>query len=261
MRPDTDAHVHLENGPLTKEYVWEFVNAARDKGISHLQILDHTHRFHEFRDMYQDVVEADPRQKAWFEKKQVNSIHDYIQLIEECRKEDFPIDVTFGLEVCWANHREAFLKKQLAVYPWDFLVGSVHSVDGKLYDMDGWSREILWDVEPSESIYRRYYDQVASAIESGLFTQIGHPDVVKMYQYDPGYDLQEEYDRLSRLAAEHDVLLEENTGASYRYGHPDVGLAPAFRQTAARMGAKTITASDAHYPKHVGMNFDRFEQE
>lgn len=256
MKPDTDAHVHLENGPLSVDYVWEFVKAAKERGIRHLQILDHTHRFYEFRDMYEDVIAADPRQKAWFEKKQVNSIQDYIALIEACRKEDFPIDVTFGLEVCWADFRKDFLKEKLAVYPWDFLVGSVHSVDGKLYDMDGWSREILWDAEPAESIYRRYYDQVASAIESGLFTQIGHPDVVKMYQYEPGYDLQEEYDRISSLAAAHGVMLEENTGASYRYGHPDAGLAPAFRETARRMGAATITASDAHYPKHVAMNFD-----
>ncbi|WP_276846981.1 PHP domain-containing protein [Faecalibaculum rodentium] len=259
MRPDTDGHVHLENGPLSVDYVWEFVNAAADKGLKHLQILDHTHRFYEFAPMYRDVIEADPRQKAWFEKKQVNSIQDYIDLIEACRQEEFPIDVTFGLEVCWADFRKDFLKDRLSVYPWDFLVGSVHSVQGRLYDMDGWSREILWDVEPSEWIYRQYYDQLASAITSGLFTQIGHPDVVKMYQYDPGYDLQEEYDRISCLANEYSVMLEENTGASYRYGHPDAGLAPAFREAARRAEAKTITASDAHWPGHVGMNFDRLE--
>lgn len=256
MRADTDGHVHLENGPLTVEYVWEFVNAAKEKGIRHLQILDHTHRFYEFAPMYADVIAADPRQKAWFEKKQANSIHDYIELMEKCRKEDFPIDVTFGLEVCWANHRKDFLKEALAVYPFDFLVGSVHSVDGKLYDMDGWSREILWDVEDVTSIYKRYFDQLAGAIESGLFTQIGHPDVIKMYQYDPGYDLTGEYERLASLAKEYDVLLEENTGAHYRYHHPDAGLAQPFREIVASTGAKTITASDAHYPKHVAMDFE-----
>lgn len=256
MKPDTDGHVHLENGPLSVDYVREFVNAAAQKGLKHLQILDHTHRFYEFAPMYEDVIQADPRQKAWFEKKQINSIQDYIQLIEACRKEEFPIEVTFGLEVCWADFRREFLAEQLAVYPWDFLVGSVHSIQGRLYDMDGWSREILWEKEPAEWIYRQYYDQVASAMESCLFTQIGHPDVIKMYQYDPGYDLQEEYDRLCELARKHHILLEENTGASYRYNHPDAGLAPAFRETAARLGTGTITASDAHYPKHVGMNFD-----
>ncbi|HAM31031.1 MAG TPA: histidinol phosphate phosphatase, partial [Erysipelotrichaceae bacterium] len=50
-----DGHVHLENGPLTKEYVWEFVRSAQKKGIETLQILDHTHRFYEFHDMYKGV--------------------------------------------------------------------------------------------------------------------------------------------------------------------------------------------------------------
>lgn len=69
MKPDTDGHVHLENGPLSVDYVREFVNAAAQKGLKHLQILDHTHRFYEFAPMYEDVIQADPRQKAWFEKK------------------------------------------------------------------------------------------------------------------------------------------------------------------------------------------------
>lgn len=257
MKTNTDAHVHLENGPLSVEYVWEFVKAAHEKGIRHLQILDHTHRFYEFAPMYADVINADPRQKTWFEKKQVNSIQDYIALIETCKEEKFPIKVSFGLEVCWADWREDFLKKQLAVYPFDFLVGSVHSVlDGRLYDMDGWSKEILWDVEKPQTIYKAYYEQLRKAIASGLFTQIGHPDVIKMYQIDPGYDLEPEYRSIAKLAAEKGILLEENTGAHYRYHHPEAGLSSRFRQIIDEAGAGRISASDAHYPAHVGMDFD-----
>ena len=39
-----DAHTHLENGDLSIEYVHKFIDAAKEKGITHLQILDHTHR-------------------------------------------------------------------------------------------------------------------------------------------------------------------------------------------------------------------------
>ena len=45
-----DAHTHLENGDLSVEYVCKFIDAAKEKGITHLQILDHTHRFFEFKD-------------------------------------------------------------------------------------------------------------------------------------------------------------------------------------------------------------------
>ena len=40
-----DGHIHLENGPLEKDYVYQIINEAVNKGIDEIQILDHTHRF------------------------------------------------------------------------------------------------------------------------------------------------------------------------------------------------------------------------
>ena len=37
-----DGHVHLENGDLSVDYAMQFVNAAAEKGIDTLQLLDHT---------------------------------------------------------------------------------------------------------------------------------------------------------------------------------------------------------------------------
>ena len=50
-----DGHMHLENGPLTKEYVYEFIDEAILKGIDEIQILDHTHRFKEFEKCYEPL--------------------------------------------------------------------------------------------------------------------------------------------------------------------------------------------------------------
>lgn len=251
-----DGHVHLENGPLSKEYVWEFVNAAKNQGLKELQILDHTHRFYEFHDMYKKVYETSELQKKWFDKKQVNSIKDYQQLIEEMKKEDFPIEVRFGLEVCYSPENEEFLREILNEYPYDFLVGSVHSINGYLYDMDAFSKELLWEKRDSKEIYQDYFELIKKAIKSGLFTQIGHPDVIKMYNYDPGYDLTKEYKELAELAKEYNVKMEDNTGAHYRYHHQDVGLNDTFRKILQDKDVTIITASDAHYPYHVGKDFD-----
>ena len=59
-----DAHTHLENGDLSIEYVHKFIDAAKEKGITHLQILDHTHRFFEFKDCYKRVCEVSKLQEA-----------------------------------------------------------------------------------------------------------------------------------------------------------------------------------------------------
>ena len=64
-----DAHTHLENGDLSIEYVHKFIDAAKEKGITHLQILDHTHRFFEFKDCYKRVCEVSKLQEALDTKK------------------------------------------------------------------------------------------------------------------------------------------------------------------------------------------------
>ena len=64
-----DGHVHLEHGPLSVAYVEQFVAAAQKAGLDCLQILDHTHRFREFRPAYQSVIDADPLQAQWLSGK------------------------------------------------------------------------------------------------------------------------------------------------------------------------------------------------
>lgn len=51
----------------------------------------------------------------------------------------------FGLEVCYTPETESLLSSILEHYQFDFLIGSVHSVNGYLYDMDAFSKELLWD--------------------------------------------------------------------------------------------------------------------
>ena len=80
-----DGHMHLENGPLTKEYVLQFVEAAYQKGLDEIQILDHTHRFIEFEPIYEDLKVYDV-QKTWLENKTMkfkDHISDYIDLMKE----------------------------------------------------------------------------------------------------------------------------------------------------------------------------------
>ena len=194
-----------------------FMQTLLDLSLIHIsiQILDHTHRFLEFKPMYDNLKQASVYQKDWFEKKKLEPLQSYFNLIEEMKKMELPIAVRFGLEVCYAPQDKAFLRDLLAGYPYDFLIGSIHSIDGLLYDMNGFSREILWDKYDTNAIYRRYYEIMEDMIESDLFTQIGHPDQLKIFHYEPDYDLKPTYERLAVLAKEHDVY-------TVSYTHLDV---------------------------------------
>lgn len=251
-----DGHMHLEYGDLSKEYVLQFVESAVKNGMDEIQILDHTHRFKEFRPVYEGVRKASPYQEEWLNNKEMkfhSTLDEYCALIKEIKAMDLPIKVSFGLEVCYVPEYEETIRKILKPYHFDFLVGAIHSIDGKLYDMK-WSEEILWNKYPVDKIYKRYYECVFSLVKSDLFTQLAHPDTIKMFGHYPTYDLQPTYDELAELLNEHHMKAENNVGCYYRYHTPDIGLSDQLLQTFKKHHVQMITASDAHHPEDVGRN-------
>ena len=249
-----DGHMHLEYGPLSVEYAEEFINAAIDAGMDEIQILDHTHRFLEFKEMYEDLKAIEP-QKVWLEKKVLEPLDDYIKVIHEIRKKKYPIKVKFGLEVCHTPKYRLFIKDILDQYrdEFDFVVGAIHSIDGILYDMS-FSKTILWEKYDVDYIYKRYYELVFDLIESDLYTLLAHPDTIKLFNYYPTYDLNSTYHEMAKLLNEHHMKCENNTGCYYRYNHKDMGLSDELLKILKEEKVKMITASDAHKPAHVGKN-------
>ena len=84
---------------------------------------------------------------TWLENKKMkfkDHISDFIQLMEDIKKMDLPVKVTYGLEVCYVPQHEEYIRKVLSQYHFDFIVGAIHSIDGILYDMS-FSKELLWD--------------------------------------------------------------------------------------------------------------------
>ena len=248
-----DGHMHLENGLLTKEYVLQFVEAAHQKGLDEIQILDHTHRFIEFEPIYERLKQYDV-QKTWLANKDMkfkDHLSDFIDLMKDIQQMDLPVKVKYGLEVCYVPEYENFLKELLGQYSFDFLVGAIHSIDGILYDMS-FSKDILWNKYDANDIYKRYYELIFQLIESQLFTQLAHPDTIKLFQIYPTYDLKPTYQKMAELLKAHHMKAENNVGCYYRYHHPDMGLSQELLQIFKENGVELIYASDAHQPQDVG---------
>lgn len=249
-----DGHMHLEYGPLTLEYVLQFVEEAHRKGLDKIQILDHTHRFIEFESIYEELKKYEV-QKTWLENKSMkfkDHVSDFIALMQDIKHMSLPVEVTYGLEVCYVPQHEEFLRTLLAQYPFDFLVGAIHSIDGLLYDMP-FSKELLWNRYAANDIYRRYYELVFQLIRSDLFTQLAHPDTIKLFQIYPDYDLQSTYEKMAQLLCEHHMKAENNVGCYYRYHHPDMGLSTKLLKIFQTHNVELIYASDAHQPSDVGL--------
>jgi histidinol-phosphatase (PHP family) len=248
-----DGHMHLEYGPLSVDYILEFVEEAINKGLKEIQILDHTHRFKEFESIYDDLKKY-PKQKEWLENRKMkfcSTLEEYQTVIDEVRKMKLPITVKFGLEVCYVPDHEDKIREILYGTSFDFVVGAIHSIDDILYDMS-FSKEYLWDVYDVNHIYQRYYELIFQLVESNLFTQLAHPDTIKMFNYYPSYDLKETYMQLSKLLNKHHMKAENNTGCYYRYHHKDMGLSDELLTVFKEYDVKIITCSDAHHPRDVG---------
>ena len=247
-----DGHIHLEYGPLDKDYVFAFIKEAKNKGLKEIQILDHTHRFVEFQPIYENLRTYEIQDK-WLDGKQkfCNTLDEFITLMEEIKKMDIGITITYGLEVCYVPEYEMLLNTILSSYSFDFLVGAVHSIDGILYDMP-FSKELLWDKYNVDYIYKRYYELVFDLIKSDLFSQLAHPDTIKLFNYYPTYDLKPTYHKLADLLNKHHVKAENNTGCYYRYHHKDMGLSNELLDVLLEHHVEIICASDAHKPEHVG---------
>lgn len=256
-----DGHMHLEFGPLTKEYVLEFVKEAEKKGIDEIQILDHTNRFKEFEPIYENLKIHDEQVK-WLNNKDSkfkDNLIDYINLMEEIKKMDLPVKVKYGLEVCYEPEMEETIRDILKDYKFDFLVGAIHSIDGTLYDMS-FSKELLWEKYNVDDIYKRYHELLLACVDSGLFSQLAHPDTIKLFNYYPTYDLTDTYKTLCDHLKKQGMKAENNVGCYYRYNHKDMGLSDELLETFVKEGVELITVSDAHHPEDCG-NYIKKAQE
>jgi histidinol-phosphatase (PHP family) len=237
-----DYHMHLRNSREEIAHdTWSvdpFVEAARANDVDEICFTEHVYYFEQTRTLWTVPYHVE---------RCVYDIDAYIGAVLEARERGLPVKL--GLEVDYVAGREDETRAVLAPYPWDFLLGSVHFIDG--YAIDG--EPSFEDEVGIEEAWRRYFRELAAAARSGLFDSLSHPDLVKVFgSRAAGFDYAEVADQIAAAG----VAIEVSTAGLRKpvgelYPHPD--LLAAFRER----GVPVTTASDAHVPELVGRDFDR----
>ncbi len=249
-----DAHVHLERGPYTVEWLTEFVIVAKQRGITELHLLDHSYLFREFVPLYDDIRRTNPFIDRWLTRKAgVRDLDDYLIFVESVRKHDFGIPLRFGLEVCFLPTRIPETERLLRNLPLDFTVGSIHFIDEFAFD----HTPDLWQNINVDHAYRRFFDLSVLLAHSRLFHGIAHPDSVKLFGHTPTYPLDESYDTLATALASSGMYAEQNSGIARRTAAAP-GMASALYTAMKTHNVPIRTASDAHQPADVGEGISRF---
>lgn len=249
-----DGHVHIEKQPYSLELIENMVRVALNKGIDELNILDHTHKFKEFSFLYSNLKDEDTIN--WYQKKNPISIKEYLDFIKLVKEQKWPIKLNFGLEVCYfKEHKEKFLDVIKNLPKFDFLIGSIHFVDGIGIDLN---KELFtkYDVD---TIWKHYFEAEEDLARTRIFSILAHPDEIKLMAPLPSFNLLPYYEHLALTLVKEKQMSENNSGL-IRYGFPYPGLDPILKQIFIKYGVKFVRSSDAHVYSDIGRVFDQIDE-
>jgi len=189
--------------------------------------------------------------------------HDYFwdqmnfPMIREVAEEFPDLAVRIGLEAEYRPHEEGRIKDLLEQFPFDFVIGSVHEFDGWIFDMP--DQGPMHHKKDADEFYTRYFEVVNLAAKSGLFTTIGHFDLIKLFGVRPGKDILELADEALTTIAERGLVLEVNTNGRYK---PVAEFYPERRliEEIMRRGIEFTLGSDAHCAEVVGRDLEEVSQ-
>ncbi|MBR1580234.1 MAG: histidinol-phosphatase HisJ family protein [Selenomonadaceae bacterium] len=251
-----DYHMHFEYGDYDERWVQGFFDAAAQRGLDEIGISEHSHTFPEFEQLYYDDLTLDGStvgrfQTSWLKKNKFkHTLDDYFAFMGRLKSAH---KVKTGIEVCNFKDQDA-VKKILERWAFDYVIGSVHFLNGWGFDasalVDEFARHDL------RALYERYTIEVERLAASGLYDVLGHPFNIWVFNVLPTFDATEYYERAAKALSTANMAIDINTGTRYRYPIKKISPPPEFMEAAARHGLPIITSSDAHQPEDCGRYID-----
>jgi histidinol-phosphatase (PHP family) len=240
-----DYHMHLrapdESLLHTTEAIEPYVEVARARGIDEIGFTEHVYYFRQTQKLWDIPYHVE---RCTFD------LDDYVDALVEAKGRGLPVKL--GLEVDFEPERVEETREILAPYPWDYLLGSIHFVDGMALDQ----KPSLIDEVGEEQAWMRYFEQLRQCARSGLVDVLSHPDLVKFFgRRPPAAQAAAEYASLVDALAGTGVCLEVSSAGLHKpvgEVYPDVELLEAARPA----GVPITLASDAHVAGNVGRDLD-----
>jgi len=172
----------------------------------------------------------------------------YSSAVEDARRLfSGSLTIRKGVEVDYQSRFEGAIRRWLEEREFDFTIGSVHYVNGKLVDHEQLSNEDL------RVIYPAYCSEVRHSIMSGLFDVIGHFDLANSFLRAPSEI------RLPAIASVLATLTTteasmEVSARGFRKGRGDtVPGREILRLFFEKGGRRIALGSDAHSADEIGI--------
>lgn len=203
------------------ERLHDFVKTAIRKGVSEIGFADH--------DLYVDISDFPAFRGA---------------------QKAFPeVGIRVGLEFDFSPKRVNVAHTLLGALDLDYLIGSVHAIDG--WDIDDPKQMDGWRQRPVDEVYHLYYALVAQAARTRLFHIIGHLDLPKVFGFLPKGDPTSYAAPALEAIRDAGCAVEINTNGRYK---PAAEMYPSrpLLERCFEMGIPLTLGSDAHAPENAG---------
>ncbi|KAF1084871.1 Histidinol-phosphatase [Sporotomaculum syntrophicum] len=240
-----DYHIHTFRCGHARGEMREYVEKALALGLPQIGFADHIPMY------WLEAQERDPG-IAMFQE----DLAEYVAEVEKMRLAFPGIPIKLGIEADYMPGFEPELAKVLDQYPFDYVLGSVHYIDGWGFDNPAYLHKYKY--MNIDDLYCQYFNLVQQAARSRLFNVIAHPDLIKKFGYRPRGDLRELYEQTACVFAEASVAVEINT-AGLRVPAQEIYPALGLLQACRKYDVPVTTGSDAHEPGLVGYAFDKIE--
>lgn len=240
-----DFHMHTSFSTDAGFSPEEMIQSAIEKGLRTICITDH---------MDMDFSE-DPHEFTF----DTGKYFETLKILQEKYKS--AIDVRIGVETGLQPHLGERLHDYVNQYPFDFVIGSVHLIEGK----DPYNGSLFREFSDKEAYRKAFRETLLNLQKNTDFDVLGHMDYVVRYGKHQAeeYDCREyadEIDEILKHLIYHGKGLELNT-AGMKYGlpfaHPHRLILERYRE----LGGEIITiGSDAHRPEHIAYDFPKAKE-
>jgi histidinol-phosphatase (PHP family) len=224
-----DYHLHViahDDRPMTVENILSYCGVAESRGVREMGITEH--------DRYLDKID--------------------VAAFQEAREKSDEVGLRLGIEIDFVPGQEERMESDATALPYDYVIGSVHRVDGD--EVDRATDQGIYERYDTYELYAAYYRNVREAALSGRFEVIGHPDLIKIFRHYPERDITPLLEETADAVAEADVVVDVNA-AGLRKPVGEIYPSKKFLEMFHRRGVPIILSSDAHAPNEVAAGYDK----
>ncbi len=235
MTIDTDFHSHVSRSSAS-----QMVQSSQEKGLRMLGLSEHIFQMSEARPLLEHL----PLEGA---------LMTFAQYSDAVRAAGQPgkCETRLGLEVDFLPGKNEEIWASLQALEWDFLIGSVHEVDGIYFE-----RPHQWSREEGEALWLRYFTLLRETAACGRFSVVSHPVRMRVENAFLPPSFHDELERLAVEATRCHVALEINGYDVLQYP----SLVRKLARACALHHTPVSVGSDAHNPAGVAQGHAQSEQ-